>query len=201
MQALCREFDALLVMDEVQTGCGLTGTAWAYQQLGIAPDVVAFGKKTQVCGVMAGGRVDEVPDNVFAVSSRINSTWGGSLTDMVRARRVLEVIEDEGLIQQAAARGFELLSLLEGLAERQPLVTHPRGRGLMCAFSLPDTATRDSVVVALREREGVLLLPCGTRSIRFRPALNVSSADLLAGVAAVERVLTARIPTPQEPSA
>ena len=100
MQALCREFDALFVLDEVQTGVGLTGTAWAYQQLGVTPDVVAFGKKTQVCGVMAGGRVDEVPDNVFAVSSRINSTWGGNLTDMVRSRRILEVIERDGLFEQ-----------------------------------------------------------------------------------------------------
>ena len=60
MRQLCDEFDALLILDEVQTGCGITGTAWAYQQLGVAPDVVAFGKKTQVCGVMAGRRVDEV---------------------------------------------------------------------------------------------------------------------------------------------
>src|SRR3954465_5901288 len=102
MQALCREFDALFVLDEVQTGCGLTGTAWAYQQLGVQPDVVAFGKKTQVCGIMAGGRVDEVPDNGFAGSSRINSTWGGSLVDMVRVRRVLEVVETERLIERAA---------------------------------------------------------------------------------------------------
>src|SRR3546814_16556364 len=87
MRELCDEFDALLIFDEVQTGCGITGTAWAYQQLGILPDVVAFGKKTQVCGVMAGGRVDEVAANVFAVSSRINSTWGGTLVDMGRSRR------------------------------------------------------------------------------------------------------------------
>ena len=200
MQALCREFDALFVVDEVQTGCGLTGTAWAYQQLGIEPDVVAFGKKTQVCGVMAGGRVDEVPDNVFAVSSRINSTWGGSLVDMVRARRVLEVVEAEDLMGNARTAGAELLAMLQGLAERQALVTHPRGRGLMCAFSLPDKVTRDSVLTALRDRERVLLLGCGTRSIRFRPALNVSRADLEAGVAAVERVLQARIPSPQEPT-
>ena len=105
MQALCREFDALFILDEVQTGVGLTGTAWLYQQLGLEPDVVAFGKKTQVCGVMAGGRVDEVTDNVFAVSSRINSTWGGNLTDMVRARRILEVIEAERLIERAADPG------------------------------------------------------------------------------------------------
>lgn len=95
MRELCDEFDALLIFDEVQTGCGLTGTAWAYQQLDVAPDIVAFGKKTQVCGVMAGRRVDEVADNVFAVPSRLNSTWGGNLTDMVRARRILEVIEAE----------------------------------------------------------------------------------------------------------
>ncbi|MCW2545309.1 MAG: L-lysine 6-transaminase, partial [Frankiales bacterium] len=196
MQAMCREFDALFVVDEVQTGCGLTGTAWAYQQLGVQPDVVAFGKKTQVCGVMAGGRVDEVPDNVFAVSSRINSTWGGSLVDMVRARKILEVIESEDLIGHAASAGASLLTLLRELEARQPLVTHARGRGLLCAFSLPDKQTRDSTLATLRDREGVLLLPCGTRSIRFRPALNVSLADLEAGVAAVERVLETRIPSP-----
>ena len=104
MQALCREFDALFILDEVQTGVGMTGTAWAYQQLGVPPDVVAFGKKAQVCGVMAGGRVDEVADNVFVVWSRINSTWGGNLTDMVRVRRILEVIERDGLIRAVPPR-------------------------------------------------------------------------------------------------
>ena len=138
MQALCREFDALFIVDEVQTGAGLTGTAWAYQQLGLAPDVVAFGKKTQICGVMAGGRVDEVPDNVFRVSSRINSTWGGNLTDMVRSRRILEVIEADGLIERAASLGQHLLAGLRDLAARHSgLVSHPRGRGLMCALTLP----------------------------------------------------------------
>ena len=190
MQALCREFDALFVVDEVQTGCGLTGTAWAYQQLGVQPDVVAFGKKTQVCGIMAGGRVDEVPDNVFAVASRINSTWGGNLTDMVRVRRVLEVIEAEQLIPRAVDAGAHLLSLLGRLAERFDAVTDVRGRGLMCAFSLPDKGTRDVVLARLREEERVLLLGCGHRSIRFRPALTVTEAELDAGVAALDTVLT-----------
>src|SRR3954452_21436325 len=141
MRALCDEFDALLIFDEVQTGCGLTGTAWAYQQLGVVPDVVAFGKKTQVCGVMAGRRVDDVADNVFAVSSRINSTWGGNLTDMVRSRRILETIEGEGLMQRAAELGRYLLGRLEDLTTELPgLVLDVRGRGLMCAFSLPSAA-------------------------------------------------------------
>jgi len=190
MQALCHEHDALFVLDEVQTGCGLTGTAWAFQQLGVAPDVVAFGKKTQVCGVMAGGRVDEVPDNVFATSSRINSTWGGNLVDMVRCRRILEVVEADGLIARAGVAGAHMIRLLDGLAAAHHEVTDVRGRGLMCAFSLPDAAHRDAVLSALREREHVLALGCGSRSVRFRPALTVSEAELEAGVAALDRVLT-----------
>jgi L-lysine 6-transaminase len=190
MQALCREFDALFIVDEVQTGAGLTGTAWAYQQLGLAPDVVAFGKKTQICGVMAGGRVDEVPDNVFRVSSRINSTWGGNLTDMVRARRILEVIEADGLIERAASLGERLLARLRDLAARHPgLVTHPRGRGLMCAVTLPTTALRDEVVRRLREDERALMLGCGAASLRFRPALTVRAEELDRALAALDRVL------------
>lgn len=190
MQVLCHEHDALFVLDEVQSGAGLTGTAWAYQQLGVQPDVVAFGKKTQVCGIMAGGRVDEVPDNVFAVGSRINSTWGGSLTDMVRARRILEVVESEGLIARAASLEPVLLGLLRDLAQRHSEITDVRGRGLMCAFSLPDAARRDAVLAALREDEHVLLLGCGSRSVRFRPALTVTPDELAEGVAALDRTLS-----------
>jgi len=190
LQELCHAHDALFVVDEVQTGCGLTGTPWAYQQLGLTPDVVAFGKKTQVCGVMAGGRVDEVHDNVFAVSSRINSTWGGGLTDMVRARRILEVVEADGLIPRAGALGRRLLTMLRNLADRHPGVTDPRGRGLMCAVTLESQQLRDSVVDRLRTDERVLVLGCGTRSLRFRPALTVTEQELGAGVAALDRVLT-----------
>jgi len=190
LQELCRSHDALFVVDEVQTGCGLTGTAWAHQQLGLTPDVVAFGKKTQVCGVMAGRRVDEVPDNVFAVSSRINSTWGGSLTDMVRSRRILEVVEADGLIPRAAALGRRLLAMLRNLAEHHPGVTDPRGRGLMCAVTLESRELRDRVVERLRVDEHVIVLGCGARSLRFRPALTVTERELVAGVAALDRVLT-----------
>jgi len=191
MRELCDEFDALLVADEVQTGCGITGTPWAYQQLGIEPDVVAFGKKTQVCGVMAGRRVDEVADNVFAVSSRINSTWGGNLVDMVRSRRILEVIEADGLFAHAAEMGAHLLGALENLAdELGGVVRDVRGRGLMCAFSLADTAQRDSVLATLWNR-GVIALGSGADSIRFRPALTVSRAEIDAAVAAMREVLLA----------
>ncbi|MGV9585292.1 L-lysine 6-transaminase [Nocardia farcinica] len=190
MQRLCHEHDALVVLDEVQTGAGGTGTAWAYQQLGLAPDVVAFGKKTQVCGIMAGGRVDEVPENVFAVSSRLNSTWGGNLTDMVRARRILEVLERDRLIEASRPLGAHLLSRLTDLAAAHPAVDDPRGRGLMCAITLASTELRDAVVTALRDREHVLILGTGTRGIRFRPPLTVTVEQLDRAVDALDRVLT-----------
>jgi L-lysine 6-transaminase len=191
MQALCVEFDALFVLDEVQTGVGMTGTAWAYQQLGLRPDIVAFGKKTQVCGVMAGGRVDEVADNVFAVASRINSTWGGNLTDMVRARRILEVIESERLIERAKVLGRYLFTELRALQSRHPVVSEARGRGLMCAFTLATPQLRDEVVRRMRERERVIVLGCGRSGLRLRPALTVSIDELDRGVAGLDRVLTA----------
>ncbi len=143
------------MLDEVQTGVGITGTAWAYQQLGLEPDIVAFGKKVQLGGIMAGRRVDEVPDNVFRVSSRINSTWGGGLVDMVRSRRILEIIEADALFEHAAEMGGYFLSELLGLRDRHAgLVTNVRGRGLMCAIDLPDPRLRDQVVAGLREASG-----------------------------------------------
>ncbi len=189
MQALCHANDALFVLDEVQTGVGITGTAWAYQQLGLEPDIVAFGKKVQLGGIMAGRRVDEVANNVFQVSSRINSTWGGGLTDMVRSRRILEIIEAGGLFDRAAKAGSYLLNELQGLADRHAgLVSNARGRGLMCAIDLPDQALRDDVITGMREMQ-VLVLACGERTIRFRPALNVTTDELKVGIQAFDDVL------------
>jgi L-lysine 6-transaminase len=189
MQDLCHVHDALFVLDEVQTGVGLTGTAWAYQQLGLEPDVVAFAKKVQLGGIMAGRRVDEVSDNVFSLSGRINSTWGGGLADMVRSRRILEIIEREGLIDHAAKVGDWLLGELSALGERHAaVVSNVRGRGLMCAFDLPDSQAREAAVRGLRS-ERVIVLPCGERSIRFRPALNVTEQELQFGLNALDRIL------------
>ena len=191
MRDLCHRHDALFILDEVQTGGGLTGKPWAYQWLGVTPDVVAFGKKLQVCGVMAGGRVDDVPDNVFHVPSRINSTWGGNLTDMVRCRRILEVIEADDLFTNAQVRGAELLAGLRRLAATHQSVTNPRGLGLMCAVTMPDGAVRDRVLKVLMETEQVIMLGCGERSLRLRPALTVTAEIVQLALAALDRALTA----------
>jgi L-lysine 6-transaminase len=191
MQTLCRDNDALFVLDEVQTGVGLTGTAWAYQQLGLEPDIIAFGKKVQLGGIMAGRRVDEVADNVFTVSSRINSTWGGGLADMVRSRRLLEIIERDRLFDRVADTGAWFLAELQELGSHFPgLVSNVRGRGLMCAFDLPGTAERDRALGILREQEKILLLPCGPQSIRFRPALTITTEELSTGLKGLDRGLS-----------
>jgi L-lysine 6-transaminase len=191
LRKLADERGALLIFDEVQTGVGLTGTWWAHQQLGATPDIICFAKKLQVGGILVSTRVDDV-DNVFKVPSRISSTWGGSLVDMVRATRILETIASEALLSNATQRGLELQSGLAALGDRfSGLVRNVRGRGLMCAFDLPTPEQRTAVIKqAFVER--LLLLPCGQHSVRFRPFLNVQSEhvqDMLARLTrAVARV-------------
>ncbi len=188
LRALADEQEALLIFDEVQTGVGLTGAFWAWQALGVVPDVIAFGKKTQVCGILAGRRLDEVEGHVFEKSSRINSTWGGNLVDMVRFDRILEVIEADDLLANVRTQGAHLMERLEALSARHDGVTLPRGRGLLCAFDLPDKATRDAVVNRTYEL-GAIILGCGTRSIRFRPSLCITTAELDAGLDLVEQAV------------
>jgi len=178
LRDLAHENEALFAVDEVQAGVGLTGRMWAHQHFGLEPDLLAFGKKMQVCGMMAGPRIDEEPDNVFKVSSRLNSTWGGNLVDMVRSQRYLEIVEEERLVENAATVGAHLRKGLEALAAARPdVVSNARGRGLMCAIDFPAGAVRDAVGDKAYEL-GVLILGCGPQSMRFRPPLDTTTAEV-----------------------
>ena len=178
LKAIAHEHDALLIFDEVQTGVGLTGKFWAHETLGVQPDLLAFGKKMQVCGMLGGGRIDEEPDNVFKMSSRINSTWGGNLVDMVRCMRYLQIIEEERMVENAATVGAHLLGKLQALGHEMPdVISNARGRGLMCAIDLPDTETRNRVADKAYEL-GLMILGCGHRSLRFRPPLDITTAEI-----------------------
>ncbi len=178
LRLLADENDALLIFDEVQSGVGLTGRFWAHEHFDVRPDLLAFGKKMQVCGMLAGPRLDEEPENVFHVSSRINSTWGGSLADMVRAERYLQIIEEDRLVENAATVGAYLLQRLQALqAERPDLLSNARGRGLMCAIDFPDSAVRDAVSDKAYDL-GAIILSCGCRSLRFRPPLDITREEV-----------------------
>ena len=189
LERLARENACFFIVDEVQTGVGLTGKMWAHEHYGITPDAMCFGKKTQVCGCLVGPKVDEEPQNVFKVPSRINSTWGGGLTDMVRFGRYLEVIHEERLVENARVVGDHLLAgLREVQRELGGLVSNARGRGLMIAFDLPTPDQRNKAKDAIW-RNGLLVLPCGERSLRFRPPLNLTAAEADTGLDVVRRSL------------
>lgn len=178
IRRLCDEHDIMFMVDEVQSGVGLTGKMWAHEHFDVQPDILAFGKKTQVCGIMVGDKVDEVKDNVFNVSSRINSTWGGNLVDMVRAQKYFEVIEEERLVKNAEVQGKRLLEGLQSLEQKYPrLLSNARGRGLMCAFDLPTPEKRDEMKNRLY-KNGLVVLGCGASTIRFRPPLIISEQEI-----------------------
>jgi L-lysine 6-transaminase len=188
LQRICNERECFFIVDEVQTGVGITGRMWGHEHFGLRPDALAFGKKTQCCGILVGPRVDEEPENVFKVSSRINSTWGGNLTDMVRCARFLEIIDEDRLVENAKSVGEFLLGGLEELQRESGRLSNARGRGLMIAFDLETPELRKRMLDAMR-LEGLLALPCGRRSVRFRPALCLARADAAAGLEIVRRSL------------
>ena len=203
LKNICLENDMLLVFDEVQTGVGITGEMWAHQHLckvscecgsstrcqPMEPDIISFGKKTQCCGIFAGNRINEVENNVFHESSRINSTWGGNLVDMVRFTIYLEIIEQEGLVSNAKQNGEYLLGQLTNLQnEFSDLVSNARGKGLFCAFDLNDSESRDKLATMLMENK-VIVLGSGKRSIRFRPHLNITKGDIDIGLEAIKNCL------------
>ncbi len=179
LRRICDDNEILLIFDEVQTGIGITGKMWAFQHLSVHPDIISFGKKTQVCGVLANKeKFDEVPNNVFRESSRINSTFGGNFIDMLRFQLVMEVIENENLVENARVVGDYLLNGLKNLAEKYPeKISNARGKGLMCAIDLPSGEQRDLLRDELY-KDGLIILSCGDQSLRFRPHLNVSQEEI-----------------------
>ena len=192
LRRICDESDIMLVFDEIQTGVGLTGRFWAYEHFDVKPDILVFGKKTQVCGIIASRRVDEVGCNVFNERSRINSTFGGNLIDMARCTHILRIIEEERLVENARVQGELLLAELVKLAREFPeAISNARGRGLMCAFDCRDNRSRDRLVKALFQ-EKLIMVGCGEKSVRIRPHLIVSADEIRQAVGILSEVLRKR---------
>jgi L-lysine 6-transaminase len=186
LEEICKKNDIMFVLDEVQTGFGTTGKKWAFEHFDIKPDIIAFGKKAQICGIMAGKRIDEIEENVFHVSSRINSTWGGSLADMVRCKRYIEIIMEEKLIDNAAKMGDYFLKRLWELASEHDEITNVRGKGCFLAFDLPDEKYRDR----FRRKcwkNGLAVLASGQKTIRLRPPLTIAKEEIDEAIEKFER--------------
>ncbi|MHA1218605.1 MAG: L-lysine 6-transaminase [Candidatus Heimdallarchaeaceae archaeon] len=179
LRQMADNHDILLIYDEIQTGVGMTGKFWAYEHFGDAkPDILCFGKKMQVCGILASDKVKEVENNVFEESSRINSTWGGNLTDIFRVTKYLEIIEKENLVDNAAKMGEYMLKQVKELqADFPEKISNSRGRGLFTAFDLESAEMRDQIRKDSYAKE-LLILGCGEKTIRFRPYLNVTPEEI-----------------------
>lgn len=186
LQERCRKNGAIFIVDEVQTGFFTSGKQWCWQHFpGLAPDIWSFGKKAQVCGLVAGPRIDEVKGNVFETSSRINSTFGGNLMDMVRSTRIMEIIEEDKLADNAAQQGQFWLEGMQQIAKKHSFIINPRSRGLIMAFDLPSTEARTDFLHAL-ENSGVLALKAGQTTIRMRPPLSVSREEVAEALTKIE---------------
>ncbi|WEK20335.1 MAG: L-lysine 6-transaminase [Candidatus Pedobacter colombiensis] len=190
LKALADEHDAFLIYDEVQTGVGLTGKFWCHQHFSekARPDILAFGKKMQVCGILVGHKVDQIEHNVFNVPSRINSTWGGNLVDMVRSSQILDIVAEDNLCENARIVGDYLKIGLQQLAAKYSIMSNVRGRGLLCAFDFADKATRDAFIQKGMQHD-VMFLGCGNQTIRFRPALCIEKKHIDEGLAIMDRIL------------
>ena len=177
LREICDREEILLIFDEVQTGIGMTGKMWAFQHYDVIPDVVSFGKKTQVCGILANKeKLDQIPNNVFKESSRINSTFGGNYIDMLRFKLILEVIEQEKLVENAAEKGKYILSKLNEIAKETKKIHSVRGLGLFIAFDFSSDLDRSAFIKTCFENH-MIILPCGENSVRMRPHLNISEDD------------------------
>lgn len=192
LRRIADEREALLIFDEVQTGFGASGTMWYYEQIGVQPDLVAFSKKSQTGGVMASARLDDV-DSVFRVKSRISSTFGGNLVDYVRCQRVLEIMKETQLLDNVKLQGRWLEKRLQDLVAQYGQLSNPRGVGVLLAVDAPDGASRDAIIQAAA-KERLILLPCGDRSVRLRPALDVTAAECELAMQRIEAAVAHTFP-------
>lgn len=196
LRRLADKHGILLIIDEVQSGYGRTGTMWNFEQAGIVPDVVTVAKGIAnglpLAAIVARRDLHEK----WGVGAH-GSTFGGNPVSCAAGIAVLETIRDENLVANAAARGAELKAGLEAIAAKDARIGDVRGPGLMIATEfVKDKVTREPLPIGdpLIEKladAGLLLLTCGAHHniIRWIPPLNVTSDEIQEALGIFERVL------------
>jgi 4-aminobutyrate aminotransferase len=168
LRGLCDRHGILLVCDEVQSGMGRSGTMWAIEQEGVTPDVILAGKGI-ASGLPLGAMVARDDLMVWELGAH-GSTYGGSPVSCAASLATFEVIQQEGLLDNARAVGDVLLAGLRDIASRHPIVTDVRGRALWIGMSFADHDVAGAVEQAAF-RKGLLVLGCGDADIRVSPPL------------------------------
>lgn len=213
-QELCRRYDTLLLLDEVQTGMGRTGSLFAYQQEGFVPDVLVLAKALGGGVVPVGATVTsrDIHHRAYGSVERFDlasSTFGGNSLACVAALETLETLEAEGLVAASRERGAQLLAELKARLAGHPLVREVRGRGLLVAVELGVSDARglarlaapavDMISrhvfgqwMALRLlEENVICQPASQQwnVLRFEPPLTIPAAEIDRVVSVVGEVL------------
>ncbi|MBX3119135.1 MAG: aminotransferase class III-fold pyridoxal phosphate-dependent enzyme [Fimbriimonadaceae bacterium] len=173
LSELAHKYDVYLGFDEVQTGLGATGKMFAIDHFDLPhpPMAIATGKKFGSGVVYMREPLEDV--------GVLDSTWGGTLADMVRVVQEYKIVEEEGLIAKAAENGEYLAEKLRGLQAMHPdRVMNIRGMGLYQAFSLTTDELKGQLIKTAREQFGLLLLGAGERTVRMRPNLSVTREDI-----------------------
>jgi len=186
VRAFCDEHKLLLILDEVQTGIGRTGTMFAYQQYGIEPDIITMAKSL-ANGLPIGSLVArrEVAD-AFRPGDH-GSTFGGGPVVCAAALATLDTIEKEMLVDQAATTGAYFRAKLEELAESKEDIIEVRGRGLMLALQLKSESAKEIMNRALAE--GFVINAIGTSILRFLPPLVIEEKQIDALVEFLDKAL------------
>lgn len=181
LREVCDKYGILLLVDEIQSGAGRTGKWWAVEHEAVEPDVVCFAKGVG-SGLPIGGIIARKELMVWGPGSH-GSTFGGNPVAAASALATLRVIEQEGLLAQAAATGAYILDALAELQARHPSIGEVRGRGLMIGVEFVKDPIAKERAVELRNaiiqtafKQGLLLIPSGSNSIRITPPLNIPHA-------------------------
>lgn len=190
---LCDEYGARLIFDEVQSGMGRTGTWWACQHAGVAPDILASAK-AMGGGVQAAGAVfgtEAVWAKYFENPFLFTTTFGGSPVAMAATIACVHVIETEGLLSNCTERGNQFLEGLRSLMARYPhIFVDVRGRGLMIGLQFPDD---DIGYTFARGAFGKGVLLAGTlvnsRVIRVEPPMTITAEEVAVVLGRFEEVL------------
>ncbi len=176
LRAICDKHGILLVADEIQSGAGRTGKMWAVEHWGVKPDILLTAKGI-ASGMPLGALVARADLLEAWGPGAHGSTYGGNPLACAAALATIELLED-GLVENAAARGTQLMAGLATLAARFPaIVREVRGKGLMVGVEFDTAARADAVQTAAFQR-GLLVLECGKSTVRMCPALTVSSDEV-----------------------
>jgi acetylornithine/N-succinyldiaminopimelate aminotransferase len=186
VRALCDRYDALLIVDEIQSGMGRSGTMWAHQQAGITPDIMTVAKG--IAGGLPLGAVLVGPRADVLTPGDHGSTFGGNPVACAAALAVFRVLEREGLPARASASGARLRSQLLALGRGGLPVSEVRGRGLLLAMGLNRPLAQETARAALDE--GVLVNPIGANTIRIAPPLIIGEKEEQLALAGIERALS-----------